>query len=108
MFAWGLAGLFLTADFFAGTNLAAGMGQYPGAAVSALKENVNGMVGVGYHLRGGFCEKDSLKKKFIWALAISVLLYFLNIIGGFVMGHTDSLRGIGGSGDMNHYVINFF
>ena len=39
LFAWGLAGLFLTADFFAGTNLAAGMGQYPGAAVSALKEN---------------------------------------------------------------------
>lgn len=39
LFAWGLAGLFLTADFFAGTNLASGMGQYPGAAVSALKEN---------------------------------------------------------------------
>jgi hypothetical protein len=53
-------------------------------------------------------DRKSLKKKFIWALAISVLLYFLNIIGGFVMGHTDSLRGIGGSGDMNHYVINFF
>ena len=38
--AWGLAGVFLTADFFMGTYPASGNGQYPITTVSAPEENV--------------------------------------------------------------------
>ena len=37
--AWGLAGVFLTADFFMGTYPASGNGQYPITTVSAPEEN---------------------------------------------------------------------
>lgn len=47
-------------------------------------------------------------KQFLWVSAINIVLYFLNNVGGFVMGHSDSLKAIGDSGDMNHDVWLFY